>query len=164
MGNRIGVELTGVRELVNTLHALPVELDKSKVIYRALHDGARIVKAEAKSLAPVLQDAREQRRRPGELRSGITQMASRTEDNAVVIRVRNRGYIFGAGKGKESVKAGNPNYWWLVEFGTSKMAAQPFLRPAFESKKFEAAQEVMKSLRRGIDYVVTQMTVFRKAA
>ena len=29
----------------------------------------------------------------------------------------------------------DPYYWWWVEFGTSKMAARPFLRPAFNTTK-----------------------------
>ena len=35
---------------------------------------------------------------------------------------------------------GNPYYWRFVEFGTEKMRAHPFLRPAFESKKETAIE------------------------
>ena len=44
----------------------------------------------------------------------------------------------------------NPNdpfYWRFVEFGTSKMPAQPFLQPAFVSKKEQAAREIITTLR-----------------
>ncbi|WJF92003.1 HK97 gp10 family phage protein [Paraburkholderia bonniea] len=34
-------------------------------------------------------------------------------------------------------------YGRFVEFGTSKMAAQPFLRPGYEAKKGEAARAMM---------------------
>jgi hypothetical protein len=83
--------------------------------------------------APVLNDPLEKRRQPGALKSGITQMASKERDFEVNVRVRNRGYIFAPGpdtrrNAKSSRRQGNPNYWWLVEFGTSKMAARPFLR------------------------------------
>lgn len=159
MGNKVTVQLEGLRELDNILRALPVEIKRSKIIYRALHDGARLMAAEAKRRAPLLQDPREKRRERGAIRSGITQQASRDRDFEVNIRVRNRGYIFAPGPDtrrnpKSSQRAGNPNYWWLVEFGTSKMSAQPFMRPAFEAKKVAAATEIKASLGRGIKFVV----------
>lgn len=63
----------------------------------------------------------------------------------VIVRVRNRGYERTLG-GKIRFKnpSSSPGYWWWVEFGTSKMAARPFLRPAFESQKL-AAVEAMKT-------------------
>lgn len=37
---------------------------------------------------------------------------------------------------------GDAYYWRWVEFGTSKMAAQPFMRPAFEAKVAEAVEKM----------------------
>jgi HK97 gp10 family phage protein len=47
-------------------------------------------------------------------------------------------------KGKKIIAGGkfDAYYWRYIEFGTSKMAARPFLRPAFEAKK-EAAIEAL---------------------
>lgn len=164
MANKVTMKLEGLQQLQRNLMALPVELDKGKVLMRALHDGARIIAAEVKRLAPVLKDpGRNPHRQAGAIRANITQHGSKTEDFAVVIRVRSRGYIFGNGKGADSHRRGNPNYWWLQEFGTSQAAAQPFMRPAFESQKFRAAQEIRNSLRRGIDFVVRRLSVRRAA-
>jgi len=33
-------------------------------------------------------------------------------------------------------------YWRFVEFGTAKMAARPFMRPAFEAKKGDALEAI----------------------
>ncbi len=162
MGNKVTIELKGLRELDNALRALPVEIKRAPVIYRALHDGARVIAAEAKRLAPLLQDPNETRRERGALRSGITQQASRSRDFEVNIRVRNRGYIFAPGPDtrrnpKSSQRAGNPNYWWLLEFGTSKMAARPFLRPAFEARKAAAAEAIKASLAKGIAFLTAKL-------
>jgi HK97 gp10 family phage protein len=163
MANRVSMKLEGLTELNRALMALTTEVKKGPVVMRALHDGARVIAAEARKLAPVLQDpGRNRHRQPGAIRAGITQHASKTEDFAVVVRVRSRGWIFGSGpdtrkNGKSARRAGNPNYWWLVEFGTSKMAARPFMRPAFEAKKFQAAMAIRESLKRGIDYIANQV-------
>lgn len=37
-------------------------------------------------------------------------------------------------------------YWRLVEFGTAKMPARPFLRPAFESKKGRAVELIAERI------------------
>lgn len=41
-------------------------------------------------------------------------------------------------------------YWRFVEFGTSKMAAKPFIRPAFAQKKDESLFLIIEYLRQGI--------------
>ena len=57
----------------------------------------------------------------------------------VIIGVLNRGYDkVRNSRGKSILRFRNPGsspgYWWWVELGTSRMAAKPFLRPAFKSK------------------------------
>lgn len=158
------MEVKGLRELQQAMSALPRHVKRDRMLMRALHDGARVIVAEAKRRAPVLQEpGKNPHRVAGAIRSGITQHASRTEDFAVTIRVRNRGWIFStratSRRPSNSRLAGNPNYWWLVEFGTSKMAARPFLRPAFEAKKFEAAQKIRDSLRRGIEVLASRLAI-----
>lgn len=50
--------------------------------------------------------------------------------------------------GKSGAKNPNdPFYWRFVEFGTSKMPAKPFLRPAFEQSKHQAAKAIIHTLR-----------------
>ena len=57
----------------------------------------------------------------------------------VLIGVRNRGYDkVRNSRGKSILRfrypGSSPGYWWWVELGTRRMAAKPFLRPAFKSK------------------------------
>jgi HK97 gp10 family phage protein len=154
-------------------------------LMRGLHDGAKVIRNEARRTAPVLKDATETitvtsksgrqrsyqgtaRRRKGALRAGIVEHTSRQEWGTVYVRVRSRGYIFGQnvtrGSRISSSLAGNPNYWWLVEFGTSHAPAQPFMRPAFESKKAEALRVIMGSLKRGLEAIVVKLRQIKVAA
>lgn len=45
----------------------------------------------------------------------------------------------------------DPPYPWFLEFGTSKMAAHPIARPAFEQSKDEAAKEGRRVLLDQLD-------------
>lgn len=66
------------------------------------------------------------------------------------------GILGGAGskqKGKPG-PGGETRYWRLLEFGTRKMPAQPFMRPALESNQQEAIQEFMKQADKAIDRAV----------
>jgi HK97 gp10 family phage protein len=42
-------------------------------------------------------------------------------------------------------------YWRFVEFGTSKMSARPFMRPAFDGNKLEALNRIKEYLTARID-------------
>jgi HK97 gp10 family phage protein len=46
---------------------------------------------------------------------------------------------------------GEAYYGMFVELGTAKMPAQPFLRPAFESKKVEAVETFRVEFAKAID-------------
>jgi len=46
--------------------------------------------------------------------------------------------------------AGDVYYWRFVEFGTAKMAARPFLRPAFEAQKQNALEVFQTVLADGV--------------
>lgn len=177
--NRITMKVVGLRELDQALRLMLPTMERERVILRALHDGARPITAEAKRRAPILKQntvstaRRPQRggrgterakpsritwRVPGALRNAITQHTDRHSYSTVLVRVRNRGYIFAPGaRNADSAKAGNPNYWWLVEFGTSRTRPQPFLYPAFEAKKEEAARAIQVSLLRGVFAVGRQL-------
>jgi len=173
MGTVVNFEVKGIKEMNARIAALQKEFGSANVpagkwVMRALHDGARIIRDEAKRLAPVLREP-DPRRHPGELRGNIVEHASREQWNTVYVRVRTKGYIFADGPDssknkKSSSRKGNPNYWWLVEFGTSKAPAQPFLRPAFETKKAVAFNEIRKSLARGLDAIVAKLQQIRIAA
>lgn len=42
-------------------------------------------------------------------------------------------------------------YWFFVEFGTAKDAAQPFLRPAYDENKLAVQTEIAKNLKKVVE-------------
>lgn len=53
--------------------------------------------------------------------------------------------------GKSFALRGDAYYWWFVEFGTEKMTAHPFLRPAFESGKAAFVSTFAAELAKGVN-------------
>lgn len=51
----------------------------------------------------------------------------------------------------------NAFYWRFVEFGTSKMRARPFLRPAFDNNKDAINDTFIRVLSKGIDEAVVKL-------
>mgnify|MGYP000561918945 CR=1 FL=1 len=63
--------------------------------------------------------------------------------------------------------ARNPNdpfYWSFLEFGTSKMAARPFMRPAFDTKKFVALKTIEGRMRREVAAETAKLAARRRSA
>lgn len=164
------IEIKGLSQLAALLDRINGKV-RNKLVMRALHDGARLIRDEAKSRAPVGTGDRivKRRRRQdgtvservvkgGLLKANIIEHADRAEYFKVLIRVRNSGYRrVGSRAGLQFKNPGSsPGYWWLVEFGTSQRPATPFLRPAFEGKKDDAIRAVVQSLARGIDAVAKE--------
>ena len=149
------VEVRGLRELQDALKKLPKKLER-RVLNSALSAGARIMVKDAKNRAPVLKDLLNPNRRPGTLKKNIRARPIKPYEHtaSVIVGVRKlSSKAITAFKKSQSGKKGgsqNPNdpfYWRFVEFGTSKMQARPFLRPAFEAKKFEAATTIKQKLK-----------------
>ena len=122
----LSVKVTGLKELGQALENLGRKT-KNKLGIKAMRKGGVIIRDQAKANAPLLKEQVPYRIR--KLKEGkIEEFKTRT--------------------GKSG--AYNPNdpfYWRFVEFGTSKMPAQPFLQPAFVSKKEQAAREIITTLR-----------------
>jgi HK97 gp10 family phage protein len=152
------VHVAGLRELLQGLAELPAELGKG-AIYAALGGAARVVRDEARARAPVLQTPT-RNRKPGTVRDAIR--ASRSKVNKgqnglweVIVRVKPLKGRQVAKFKKETGKAGNQNpndpfYWWFLEFGTSKLAARPFLRPAFDTTKDAQLAAMRKRMKAGL--------------
>ncbi|HSX49937.1 MAG TPA: HK97-gp10 family putative phage morphogenesis protein [Cellvibrio sp.] len=141
MAEQVGIR--GLEELKKTLNALPQVIGE-KVIRSALTAAAKPIREEAKAKAPVLKDP-DPRRKPGTIQKNIVTRKSKQDKYGVYVGVKAlKAKQIKAFKKKHGKAANNPDdpfYWIFSEFGTSKMPAAPFLRPAFESKKYEALQK-----------------------
>lgn len=134
------VEIKGLRELQEAMRQLPKKLER-RVLNAALMTGAREIANEAKARAPV---------RTGTLRRNIRARPGRPTDGhtaTTIVGVRKLTFRQVARLRSKGKSADDPFYWRWLEFGTAKMAARPFLRPAFEAKKVSAAHTIKEALK-----------------
>lgn len=133
--------ISGMAELAKTLGGLAANVQRN-ALRKAVSSGAAIIRNEARAIAPV---------DTGEMRRDVQMKRERTADSqiatyAVYVRSGKKSRLAGKARGVER----DSFYWRFVEFGTSKMAARPFMRPAFEAKKNEAAEMIRDTLRQRI--------------
>lgn len=142
------VKISGLSELGAAMRNLSADMT-GKVARQATAAGAGVVRKAARAGAPVdtgnLQAAVVMKRVP----KGQTQL---TEEYLVTPRVgKKRDAVAGkAGTGKRGKDA---FYARFVEFGTVKMPARPFMRPALENNTQAATDAIAKRLRERIEKV-----------
>jgi len=129
--------ITGLSDLEKRLAELPLRIAKN-VMRGAIRAGAVVIQKEAKAKCPVSAEAHFLGKgvkrvliQPGELKKkGIkVRQAPRSSSPLIAywVYVSKRNW-----------------YWGFPEFGTAKMTARPFMRPAFDEKK-EAATEAIRA-------------------
>jgi HK97 gp10 family phage protein len=75
-------------------------------------------------------------------------------------RVKGLPDSYGIGLGVKKAKLEYiPFYWYFIENGTSKYAATPFIRPAFDTGKEDAVKRYMDKLRINIDKVIAKQAL-----
>ncbi len=117
---------------------------------RALRKGAAPIRDRARMYARQIDDPKT----PEQIWKNIVIRGGRTRDkNLLKVRV---GVLGGArdltahGEFKGGGKAnpgGDTFYWRFLEFGTRKMKARPFMRPAMHEKKDEVLRDMIKYLQ-----------------
>ncbi len=124
----IDFEIKGAKEMERLLRELGPNV-ASRAGDRALRAGAKPIVAEAKRLVPV---------KTGELRDSIIVVGERRRkgDNERVVVI--------------GFKMPGSRRAHLTEFGTVHAPAQPFMRPALDSKGGEALNETGRVLGKGI--------------
>lgn len=143
----VTVRVDGLKELQKAMQSLGRKTS-NRIAVKAMRKGGAIVRDKARSLAPVLKES-VPHRRAGTLRKSIQ---SRTK---VGKNGRTDAYIWVKGLSTKSGKSSaynprDPFYWRYLEFGTSKMPARPFMRPAFQQSKEQAAQAIIDTLQQEI--------------
>lgn len=115
------VEVTGMEALLAQVRRLA---DSEEVQKKALEAGAAETKKVLEAAAPV---------RVGTLKANI--ITSDIVDGKVMIGTKPTGDGF---------------YGFFLEYGTSKMAARPWARPAFEQNRNRIKEIMAAELRRGL--------------
>lgn len=157
------VRVEGLDGVLERLQALPAAVGAKGggPARAALAKGARVFRDQAIANAPrdtgLLQESIVARR------DSKPQMVGASEAYFVGVRRKARRYANtkrnrGKGRaGKTYFVDGTAFYWLWVEFGSEKMSARPFLRPAFESRKEDAMNTIVAELHAGIDRAVRKL-------
>jgi len=138
----ITMKVDGLATLERRLKQFGPKLTK-RGLRSSANSGIQVIKKEAQARAPY---------RTGRLAKKaiyVKRSKQSTQHTAV--------YMLGVRVGHKAVRKGiDAYYWFMQEFGTQKQAAQPFLRPAFEAKKFEALDRFARKLREFLDKVAAE--------
>ena len=139
------ISVKGLTALKRTLEALPARIGE-KVVRAGLRAAGQVMRKDAQSRVPVLKSPTKYRK-PGTVKRAIVIKRSRKDKFGVYIGIKllkaKQIKAFKGGKVNKSA-AQNPDdpfYGLFLEFGTAKLTKTPFLRPAFEAKKFEALRK-----------------------
>lgn len=149
--------IEGLRDLQEKLRQLE-SVAGIDVCKRAARRAFKIVETDAKALVPV---------KTGQLRDCIKLTAQKPKNGSIIVRVglkvtmtkvKEEIELTGLGDGEDvqtymrRVKRDASWRWHYVEFGTSRMSARPFLRPAFEKNARRVVElfkeELDKSIQR----------------
>lgn len=138
------VRIEGLDILARKLERLPKNL-RNRQAGKALRAGGKLIRDRAKATAPVDTTGT----RPGGTIKKNVAMRTSTGRRAgpqadVVVRIG----VLSDRSGRNSFT--DAFYWRFHEFGTSKMPARPFIRPAFESLKFTAFNKIIVVLKKGL--------------
>lgn len=163
------LEVKGLREIEQNLRALGRDL-AARGVRRMMSRAAVPMRDDARRRAPILKQP-DTRRMAGTLQKSIVIWRKRETPYAATYYVGVRGlsskatgffksFTDRAGKAlKGSDNPNDPFYWRFVELGTSKMAARPFLRPAFEAKKMES---INTAVREGQEFIRRTVRRFKR--
>ena len=152
------MQLTGFKELAEALKELGPRVARISLRY-AVSNGAAVVRDEARRIAPESAPGSKSKKQspPGTLKKAIA--IKRNRDSRDVFNAKYS--VFVKSSAKDGVKAyGSVDgfYGYFLEFGTSKMAARPFLRPAFDHSIAKATDEIAKALDYAIQYEATELS------
>jgi HK97 gp10 family phage protein len=143
------VSMTGLRELGEAMTQLSADIAK-KIAFAGVLAGAGVVKKSAQQKAHVADAAYLVQQKAGD-KAFLVQpanIARKLATKRVKSGLTAEYVVFVKGKRKDGF-AGRAAR--LMEFGTVKQAAKPFLRPAFEATKEQAANAIKERLSKRID-------------
>jgi HK97 gp10 family phage protein len=152
-------QIQGLDEVLAKMRALGPGLS-AKGSRTAMRKAANVVRDAAKANAAKL----DRPETPNRIADNIAvQFAARTQKTTgdVMMRVGVRGGAKqyantrenrGSGRvGKTYATGGSTFYWRFLEFGTSKMPARPFMRPALQENVGRATEVAVAELNKAID-------------
>jgi len=158
-GLKMEMQLHGLTGVLETLKSLPAEVVSKRggPVKAALRKGANVIlKAEKANLRAVMGHRTNGER---QLSTGLllkNLVATRGKPRGVngeryIVRVKRKNYPR-KGKNVSTVKVAQ-----LLEYGSSKQPAEPFIRPAFNAKAAEAIRTIEIELVKGVKKVAAKL-------
>ncbi len=147
------VKITGLEEIKKALNQLPIDIQQ-RALRSAVSASAKVVVDAAIAKAPAGDT--------GNLKKSIYRYRSRSasgtgrETYLVGVRKGKKAYADTAKNrrlnrvGKKYTVQGEAYYWRFLEFGTVKMQAKPFMRPAFEGSRSKILETMKQRLDKAI--------------
>ncbi len=157
----VELKLTGLDGVLALLKSLPPEVVSKRggPVRSALRKGAVVIlKAEKANLTAVTANATESGKveSTGLLMKSLIvsrgKAPSGGKGERMLVRVKRKSYARKGGKAVTTLASAQ-----LLEYGSSKQPAEPWIRPAFESKAEEAIKTVERELVAGIDRIVKKL-------
>lgn len=152
MAVKTGMTFSGGAEIAANLALLQVKMRK-KIMRSAAVAGAQVVKKRAAEIAKakgVIDTGATIRNIAGKVNKATSE--DYLQINIGVRHGQIRDEKRRAKKQGRAVKdVDDPWYWRFTEFGTSKQAARPFMRPAFEESRERVLEVVSQKLKDGIE-------------
>lgn len=162
---KVTVELHGLKGVLDTLRSLPPEIVSKRggPVKSALRKGAVVIFKEAqKNLQVAVSNTTEEGKREstGLLLKNLVvtrgKEPTNTKGERYLVRVRRKSYD------RKGEKVTTLKTAQLLEYGSSKQPAEPWLRPAFNAKAQEAIKAVETELIKGVDRVVKKLALQNK--
>ena len=128
MADSVTMKIDGLKELADKLRAMGPDIEK-KALRASVMAAAKIVRDDAK--ANNLDD------------TGTTDRALYAKYIKEESAENKATYFVGVRSGKKERKAKRDAFYWrFIEFGTAKLSAHPFMRPAFEKNKMKLVEAI----------------------
>lgn len=132
-------KVEGLAELQANVNKIIKRTSAEKLKEVFLH-GAKVVRDEAKELAPVRTSKLQRLPPPGVLKAAIFAAPGDPRKSDAL-----------AGVSMKSAAKGGAPHAMLVEYGTSKMEPQPFMRPAIAAARPAVARIIADGIREAIE-------------
>jgi HK97 gp10 family phage protein len=144
------IKAEGLDELMKALKEFTPQIQK-RVLGTAMRNAMKPVMMTARSNARALDDPQT----PSNISKNIiSQRASKKAMRQAGVRDADMMQRVGVRGGAKDPKTGDPMntfYWRFHEFGTSKIAARPFMRPALAQNTQRTTAIMVDELKKGID-------------
>ncbi len=141
MADGVTIQLTGIDDILRKLNTLDDRVAK-KVVRKEVRGGTKVIADEAKARSLVDE---------GTMKRSISVRARKKRRRGEI----SMNLIFNVRKfpklTRGSTKQRRYFYPAAIEYGTNKMKAKPFVRPAWDSKKRPVLARILNGIRAGIE-------------